>query len=118
MYMLSTDHPSRGVITMIHPSLQPEMIRTDICPWGQYIILTFRTSGTIYTTANIYGNPDTDRAALNTMTRISNILNDIKAQFNPRIILCGHSNSTLKDRDPTGPQPKSRAANKLLYIIT
>ena len=84
VFLSSTDRPSRGVITMLHPSLQPEIIQTDICPRGQFIIITFRTSGTLYTVANVYGDPDTDQAALDTMTRIHNISNDIKTNLNPK----------------------------------
>ena len=118
VFLSSTDRPSRGVITMLHPSLQPEIIQTDICPRGQFIIITFRTSGTLYTVANVYGDPDTDQAALDTMTRIHNILNDIKTNLNPKIIIGGDFNTTLEARDSTGPQPKPRAANRLLQMIT
>ena len=52
VYLSSTDRPSRGVVTMINPSHQPEIIQTHICPRGQFVILTFR--GTIHTAANIY----------------------------------------------------------------
>ena len=72
----------------------------------------------MYITENIYGDPGNDQAALDTMTKIYNILNNIKAQCNPKIILGDDFNTTLEDRDSTGPQPKPRAANKLLHIIT
>ena len=32
VFLSSTDRPSRGVITMLHPSLQPEIIQTDCVP--------------------------------------------------------------------------------------
>ena len=51
------------------------------------------------TVANVYGDPDTDQAALETMTRIHNILNDIKMNFNPKIIVGGDFNTTLEERD-------------------
>ena len=86
----------QGDVNMINSSLQPEIIETNICPRGQFFILTFRASGTIHTAANIYGDPDTDQSALETMTRIYNILNDIKTQFNPRIILGGDSTQHWK----------------------
>ena len=70
------------------------------------------------TVANVYGDPDTDQAALETMTRLHNILNDIKMNFNPKIIVGGDFNTTLEERDSTGPQPKPRAANRLLQMIT
>ena len=76
----------------------------------------FRTSGTIYTVTNFYG--ETDQAALETMTRIHDILNDIKTNLHPKIIIGRDLNTTLEDRDSTGPQPKPRAANRLLQMIT
>ena len=79
---------------MLHPSLQPEIIQTDLGPRGQFIIVTFRTSGTMYTVANVYGDPDTDQASLETMTRIHNILNDIKTNLNPKIIIGGDFNTS------------------------
>ena len=101
-----------------HPSLNPDIIQTDICPRGQFIIITFRTSRTIFTVANVYGDPDTDLAALDTMNRTQNILRDLKMSYNPKIILGGDFNTTLEERDSTGPQPKPRAANSLLQMIT
>ena len=118
VFLSSTNRPSRGVITLLHPSLNPDIIQTDICPRGQFIIITFRTSGTIFTVANVYGDPDTDLAALDTMNRIQNILRDLKMSYNPKIILGGDFNTTLEERDSTGPQPKPRAANSLLQTIT
>ena len=103
---------------MLHQNIQPEIIHIDICPKEQFIMITFRTSGTMYTVANIYGDPDTDKAALETMTRIHNTLNDIKANPNPKIIIGKDFNTTLEDRDSTVPQPKPRVANKLLQMIT
>ena len=118
VFLSSTNRPSRGVITLLHPSLNPDIIQTDICPRGQFIIITFRTSGTIFTVANVYGDPDTDLAALDTMNRTQNILRDLKMSYNPKIILGGDFNTTLEERDSTGPQPKPRAANSLLQTIT
>ena len=71
---------------MLHPSLQPEIIQTDICPREQFIIITFRTSGTLYTVAYVCGEPDTDQAALETIKRIHNTSNDVKPNLNPKII--------------------------------
>jgi len=70
VFSSSTNRQNRGVITLFLPSLQPEIIQTDIFSRGQFIIITFRTSATLYTVANFYG--DTDQAALETMTRINN----------------------------------------------
>ena len=103
---------------MLHHSLQPEIIQTDIRPRGQFIIITFKTSGTMFTVANVYGDRDTDQAALETMTRIHNILNDIKMILNTKIIIGGYFNTTLEEKDSTGPKPKTRAANRLLQMIT
>ena len=58
----------RGVVTIIKNSIINQIVRTDICQRGQYLVLTVKIGGIKYALVNVYGDPDTDAQSLQTFT--------------------------------------------------
>ena len=109
----------RGVLTLFSPRLSVNHIHSHADTEGQFMINICRIDEVTYLIANIYGDPDTDNRAADTMDRLNHTIDDIKLRFNiTHEIAAGDFNLALHDHDRRTTTRKPRAEGKLSTIIT
>ena len=108
----------RGVVTIIKNSIINQIVRTDICQRGQYLVLTVKIGGIKYALVNVYGDPDTDAQSLQTFTDLREALIEIKAVHDPIFLMAGDFNVVLEPRDASYPNAKPQTRAKLIDIIS
>ena len=100
----------RGVLTLIHPRANPIYLHEVSDPDGQFLLLVVNLGGETYLLANIYGVPDSDRAAEQSLIQVSNLMDDIAANYPiHHIIMGGDWNFVLRETDTTSGSRKPRA---------
>ena len=118
VYLASPGTARRGVITLIHSRLSPNVLLNHPDPHGQFYINLLVIKDLTYLILNIYGSPDTDAAALATMKNVTDKLEDIYARFSvDHIIIGGDFNFVMEDRDSRSTSRKPRAEAQFLTTM-
>ena len=114
-------HPQggrRGVITLFSPKLQAEHLEHKTDDMGQYVINVTIVCGIILMFINIYGDPDTDANSCNTLTRLEQVVINLKQSYDiAGIVMGGDFNLVLNDADTTSTSRKPHAQAKLEALI-
>ena len=81
VFISSTGVARRGAITLCHQRTTPTHLYVHSDPEGQFIVNVVIIKNEFYVVINVYGNPDTDAAALATMTAIHDQLQHVHQNF-------------------------------------
>ena len=118
VYMSTADTSRRGVLTLLHPRLNADVLHTISHPSGQFHLIVARIQGETWLLGNIYGDPGDDRAAETVMTSLSTQLDQVTQDFAiHNTVLAGDFNIVLQDSDTTTNTRKPRAEACLTTII-
>ena len=118
VFMACTQAPRRGVITLIHPRIDPTHLHEITDPNGQFHILVTRIKEENFLLCNTYSDPDTDLNALVTMTTISNHLDNIKQLFSiQHTLMAGDFNFVMRSTDTNSTSRKPRAEAAFRTIV-
>ena len=118
IFMACVGSARRGVLTLVHPRLNPTYLHEISDPNGQFHLLVALLQGETYLLVNVYGNPDSDRQAENTMGAILANMDNVVAAFTIRhIVMAGDFNFVLSPTDTTSSSRKPRAEAVCSTII-
>ena len=117
VYLSSPGTTRRGVLTLIHPRLNPTLLLAMSDPLGQYYINLLSIKDSNYLVLNIYGCPDTDAASFATMRDVTDKLENIHTRFTiDHVIVGGDFNFVMQDRDTRSTSRKPRAEAQFLTL--
>jgi exonuclease III len=119
VFISSTGSASRGAITLFHQRTSPTHLYVHSNPQGKFIINVAVIKDELYAVINVYGHPDTDAAALTTMSSIHDQLQHIHQNFQiQHCIMGGDFNFVLQPSDTLSTSSKPRAEDMCPTIIT
>ena len=81
IFMACDEASRRGVLTLIHPRINPTYLESLEDPQAQFHILVCVIKEENYLLINIYSDPDTDANAEATMNRVLNWMDDVKRRY-------------------------------------
>ena len=118
IFMSTTGRASRGVLTLIHPRVAPNILREEKDPNGQFHILLITIRETNWLIVNTYGSPEADIPSYDTMLNITRKMEDIQTHYAiDNVVMGGDFNLVLENRDTTTGTRKPRAEGQLLTIL-
>ena len=118
IFMSCADTSRRGVLTLVHPRVDPVHLQEISDPNGQFHILVSRMYGETYLLVNIYGNPDEDRHAEATLVDILRHMDQASITFViQHIVMAGDFNFVLLPSDSFSTTRKPRAEAVCTTII-
>ena len=119
VFISSLGTASRGVVTLFHQRTSPTHLYVHCDPLGQFIINVAIIKDELYVVVNVYGNPDTDAAALTTMSSIHDQLQHIHQNFQVQhCVMGGDFNFVLQPSDTYSTSSKPRAEDMCRSIIS
>ena len=119
IFMACDETSRRGVLTLIHPRINPTYLESIEDPQAQFHILVCVIKEENYLLINIYSDPDTDANAEATMNRVLDWMEDVKRRYMiHHTVMAGDFNYVLRDEDTTSNSRKPRAEAVCATIMT
>ena len=116
---MTTVGTRRGAVTLFSPRVKVQHAYVHTDPNGQFIVNVCIIEHQTFLMINVYGDPDTDARAVQTMSRVIQVMDDVNQRLVvDHTVIGGDFNFCLTESDRNSTSRKPRAEGMFLTILT